>query len=600
MRILTAFAALFLSCLSLATDKPNILWVSAEDHGPHLGCYGDDYATTPNLDAFAARSLRYEKASSNAPVCAPARTTIISGMYPTTLGAYHMRSAVPLPDYLKFFPRHLQQAGYYTTNNGKEDYNLRTDDKGWHESSTQAHWRNRPQPEQPFFAVFNYANTHESRLRDENPNPIHDPDLVSLPPYHPDLPEVRNDWAQYYDRITQVDKIFQARLDELEQDGLADETIVVYWSDHGSGMPRSKRYPGWSGLHVPLIVHIPEKFRHLASEDYLPGGASQRLVSFVDLAPTMLSLAGLPPAPYHQGHAFLGRFQTDSPAYSFGFKGRMDERPDECRSVTDGRYIYIRNYLPHLPHGQYLVYQQRTDTTRLWYQLFQDDQLNDAQAAFWLPHPREELFDLQSDPHETRNLAASPAHQDTLKRLRAALDKHEIRTRDLGFLPEPLLRQAALAGISPETAYQHYFRPSRTGRRLDLDLSTYWRLTLLLSADDKAIEEGMHWIQLAMLDHEEPIVRLAAAQLLAVRCKDGVESHVELRERALQELVTLAAFPENELILSIYALNALEQAQNAGATLPASITNLQAEHPDIPRWARSYRPRLLNRLQPGD
>ncbi|EDY81676.1 sulfatase domain protein [Verrucomicrobiia bacterium DG1235] len=587
-----ALALLALLANTVFAERPNILWISSEDHGPHLGSYGDTYATTPQLDAFAQNSLRYTKASSNAPVCAPARTTIISGMYPTSLGAHHMRSRAPSPHYLKFFPIYLQEAGYYTTNNSKEDYNLETENKGWNESSNTAHWKNRPDPNQPFFSVFNFFGTHESQIRNENKKPQHDPALAPIPPYHPDTPEVRKDWAQYYDRLSLLDTFFQTRIDELEEAGLADDTIVIFWSDHGSGMPRSKRYPGWSGQHVALIVHIPEKFRNLAPADYAPGAATDRLVSFVDFAPTTLSLAGITPPDYYHGHAFLGKRIAPAPSHTIGFKGRMDERPDECRSVTDGRFVYIRNYLPHLPHGQYLDYQQQTETTRLWYQLFKDKKLTPIQSAFWQPHPSEELFDLQTDPYETQNLASDPAHRETLASLSQALDTHQIQTRDLGFLPEPLLRKAILQGESPATVYASRFNPNQAlATPPNLSVSKYWRFATLLSSSPEAIRDALP-AAIAATNDDEPIVAVAAAELVTLHTQDD-----STRTQALDTLIALAKFPENELILTLHALNALGHAHEAGIKLPSTINQLATEHPDIPDWASSYRPSLLTPLQ---
>ena len=256
-------ASAVLSAALMAADdtpRPNILWITSEDNGPHLGCYGDEYATTPSLDGLAARGMIYQTCWSNAPVCAPARTTIISGMYPTSLGAEHMRSMTRLPASFKMYPQYLRDAGYYCTNRSKEDYNLEKPDKVWDESSRNAHWKNRTD-KQPFFAISNHTISHESKLRTRPHKAVHDAAKVRVPAYHPDTPEVRQDWAQYYDRITEMDALAGKNLQELADAGLADDTIIFYYGDHGSGMPRSKRWPYNSGLQVPLIVYIPEKYR---------------------------------------------------------------------------------------------------------------------------------------------------------------------------------------------------------------------------------------------------------------------------------------------------------------------------------------------------
>src|SRR5581483_9328221 len=301
--------------------RPNILWITCEDMGPNLGCYGDKYATTPNLDRLASRGLRYRVAWSNAPVCAPARTTIISGLYPTATGAEHMRSMAKLPASMQMFPVYLRRLGYYCTNWIKEDYNLEKTGKVWDDSSKKAHWKNRAAG-QPFFAVFNFVVTHESQIRKRPHKLVHDPARAPVPSYHPDTPEVRHDWAQYYDNITEMDRLAGELLRELEEAGLADDTIVFFYADHGSGMPRHKRTACDSGLHVPLIASIPERFRNLAPKDYAPGGATDRLVSFVDLAPTMLSLAGQQPPDFMQGQAFTGSHEAAPREYLHGFRGR--------------------------------------------------------------------------------------------------------------------------------------------------------------------------------------------------------------------------------------------------------------------------------------
>src|SRR5262249_29946600 len=323
----------------------------------------------------------------------------------------------------------LREAGYYCSNNSKEDYNLAKPGKIWDDSSAKGHWRNR-QPNQPFFAVFNSLKSHESKIRTRPHKQVHDPAKVRVPAYHPDTPEVRQDWAQYYDVITEADADAGARLKELEQDGLADDTIVFYWADHGSGMPRSKRWPCDSGLHVPLVVYIPPKWKALAPKDYTAGGKSERLVSFVDFAPTVLSLARIEPPSWLHGHAFLGKHAAAPQPFIYGFRGRMDERYDLVRSVTDGRYVYIRNYLPHLIYGQHVAYMFETPTTRVWKKLHDEGKLNAAQDHFWKPKPAEELYDLQRDPDEVNNLAAAPEHQETLRKLRQAQQGLAARVRD--------------------------------------------------------------------------------------------------------------------------------------------------------------------------
>ena len=264
--LLAAFA-----CASANAAQPNILWLSSEDNGPQLGIYGDEYADTPNLDDLGSKGMIYRHAWSTAPVCAPARTTIISGMYPPSLGAQHMRSMTRLPASMRMFPQYLRDAGYYASNNAKEDYNLEKPGKVWDESGGKAHWRKRA-PGQPFFSVFNFTVTHESRIRRRPHVPVHDPARAPVPAYHPDTEESRADWAQYYDKVSEMDALAGRVLAELREDGLEEETIVLYWADHGPGMPRGKRWTYNSGLHVPLILYIPERFKQLRPPEYAAGG----------------------------------------------------------------------------------------------------------------------------------------------------------------------------------------------------------------------------------------------------------------------------------------------------------------------------------------
>lgn len=611
LRSLLPIAYLVSASVAYSADLPNILWISSEDHGPHLGCYGDEYATTPNIDAFAKKSLRYTHAISNAPVCAVARTTLISGMYAPSTGGQHMRSRVPSPEGLQFYPAYLQDAGYYTTNNSKQDYNLIDARMGWDESSSKAHWKNRPEGK-PFFAIFNYTISHESQVRNKNPNPHHDPAKAPIPPYHPDTPESRSNWAQYYDRLTTIDELFQKTLDEVEEAGLMDDTIVMFFADHGSGMPRSKRYPGWSGLNVPVIVHVPEKFKHLAPADYVPGGASDRLIGFIDFAPSTLSIAGVEPPEYYQGEAFMGPHQTPDPEFSFGFRGRMDERPDFCRTILDGRYVYIRNYYRHLPHGQFVAYQQKTQTTNVWFQKYKDGDLNEAQSLFWKPHPHEELFDLRNDPHEINNLAGSAEHREELIRLRKLLDAKMAEIDDLGVWPEPMLREIVLDGKSPRDELSGLFqdKPLKNSPELKLvapvrwnsdawkselnyghPVRRYWTVVQLITKGGRhyrSVETDLE----KMLSKEQGVLAVAAAECIGTHTRDA-----SLRQKSIDLLYGYAKYPDNEFILAIHAFNAMEHLKDLGHKTPAGAASLTSTHETVPDWGRAYLPDLVDRYK---
>ncbi|MPY87775.1 MAG: sulfatase-like hydrolase/transferase [Luteitalea sp.] len=597
--------------LAQQAARPNILWITSEDNGPNLGAYGDTYATTPNLDRLASRGLRYLNAWSTAPVCAPARTAIITGMYPSSTGSEHMRSMVRLPASMRMFPELLRQAGYYTSNNVKEDYNIEKTGTVWDDSSKTAHWRNRPQGK-PFFAVFNITLTHESQIRSRPHTWVHDPAKVPLPAYHPDTREVREDWAQYHDKMTEMDRVVGERLAELDADGLADNTIVIYFGDHGAGLPRLKRWPYNSGLRVPLLVYVPRPFRHLAPDDYEPGDASSRLVAFVDLAPTMLSVAGVEPPNWMQGHAFLGSFATSAPAFAFGVRGRMDERYDMVRSVRDQRYVYIRNYLPHRVYGQYLSYMFETPTTQIWKRLYDEGKLEPPRTFFWETKPVEELYDLESDPDEVRNLATSARHRAVLERLRRALDEHAAEVRDVGFLPEYEMHRRAASS----TPYEMGHDP----RRYDLDrvrtmamqasdagvpLDTirrgladadpavrYWAVTGMLIREAAAVSAASDDLT-QLLDDEAPGPRIVAAEALA---RYGSEPS---RRRAIDMLVETADVTQSGFYESVLALNALCHVETLPQDVKATIRKIPTEHPSIHERENFYLQRLVEAIVTG-
>jgi uncharacterized sulfatase len=589
--------------------RPNIVWITSEDNGPQLGAYGDRFATTPHLDQLAARGVIYRHAWSNAPVCAPARTTIISGVYPPATGAEHMRSQTRLPAEMQMFPELLRQAGYYCTNNSKEDYNLQKTGKVWDESSPRAHWKNRA-PNQPFFAVFNSTVTHESAIRKRPHQPVHDPQQVRVPAYHPDTPEVRQDWAQYYDQMTVMDAFVGEKLQELADAGLTEDTIVFYYGDHGPGMPRCKRWPYNSGLQVPLIVFVPDKFQSLRSVDYQNGGASDRLVSFVDLAPTVLSLAGIQPPTYLQGHAFLGPFATAPPEFMFGFRGRMDERYDTVRSVTNGRYVYLRQFMPHRIYGQYLDYMFQTPTTRVWRSLFDQNKLNAAQARFWQPKPSEELYDLYRDPDEIENLAESPDHQAIRQQLAGALRQWQIEIRDLGLMPEPEMHRL----VKDEAPYQYGHSSTRypvesvvemawtASDRADMDIEKllggvrhdhsavrYWALTGFLIRGEAAVREHQEILERA-LDDESPSVQIGAAEALA-RFGDP-----ELRQSAVERLVELASLETQGLYVALASLNALDALRPLDPAVTEQLRALPRTSDSLPNRLNGYVPRIVEHL----
>jgi uncharacterized sulfatase len=606
-----AMAILAIECSSLArgAQRPNILWITSEDHGPHMGCYGDRYATTPNVDALAAKGIIYTHAWSCAPVCAPARTTLISGMYPTSTGSEHMRSMVPFPASKQMFPQLLRAAGYYCTNNAKEDYNLTQPGQVWDDSSRGAHWTNRPAG-QPFFAVFNSEKSHESRIRARPHAAVHDPAGVRVPAYHPDTPEVRQDWAQYYDCVSQADADAGKRFAELDAAGVAEDTIVFYFADHGSGMPRSKRWPYDSGLHVPLVIYIPAKFRDLRPADS-EQHRSDRLVSFVDFAPTVLSLAGIEPPHWMQGHAFLGPHAAPPQPYVYGFRGRMDERYDMVRSVTDGRYVYVRNYMPHKIYGQHVSYMFQTPTTQVWQRLHREGKLTAAQEIFWNTKPPEEFYDLIADRDEVHNLADSSEHAELLARFRQAQREWVLSVREVGFLPEgeihvrsagttpydmghdaakypleKILEMAELASALKSEAIEKL----KAGLQDDDSAARYWAALGLLMRGRSGVE-SVHEVLVRALDDSSPYVQVVAAEALAAF---GGTPNLD---RALTLLSQRADWQRNNVFVAMAALNAIGALESRAEPLSNQVLSLTDKGAAPHARYSEYVPRLLQALK---
>lgn len=434
---------------TVAADRPNILWISCEDICPDLGCYGDKYAYTPNIDRLAREGVRYTHAFSVSGVCAPSRSAIITGMYPTTIGTHHMRCKAVPPAYVKCFTEYLRAAGYYCTNNVKTDYNFDAPVTAWDECNNKAHWRNRAAG-QPFFSVFNLTVTHESQIRcapeqfarhmqKVAPENRHDPAKAVLPPYYPDTPIVRNDWARYYDLITAMDLQLADLLKQLEDDGLADKTIVFFFGDNGRGLPRAKRWLYDSGMHVPLVIRWPDQQN--------AGTICDDLVSFVDFGPTVLSLAGVKVPAHMQGRPFLGEQKAAPRDYIFAARDRMDETYDIIRAVRDKRFKYIRNFKPGRPYAQYIDYMDQMPTMKEMRRLNKEGKLTGAQTIFFLPEkPEEELYDCLNDPHEIRNLAGSPEHRERLVKMRGILEQWMKDTKDLGLIPEEELNERMRPG----------------------------------------------------------------------------------------------------------------------------------------------------------
>jgi len=427
-----------------ADPRPNILWITSEDNSPFLGSYGDSFATTPSLDKLASEGFRYTHAYANYPVCSPARNTIITGVYAASNGNEQMRSTYPKSASVITYPELLRKAGYYCTNNSKTDYNYQGDYNSiWDESSNKAHYRNRPEGK-PFFAIFNLMESHESQIHRWIPveDLRHKPEDVVLPPYHPDTREMRHDWAQYYDKVEDMDTHVGKLLKELEESGEGENTIVFYYGDHGGVLARSKRYVYETGTRVPFIIRIPEKYKKYFPAER-PGSAVDRNISFVDLAPTLLSLAGVPKPGYMQGNAFLGDNIEPEPEYVHMTRGRMDERIDMSRAVRDKKFRYIRNYMPFRIYLQHLAYLFNAASAQSWEDLYYAGKTNAVQSVPFQTKPVEELYDTENDPWEVNNLAGDPAYKEVLERMRKENYRWMGEIRDVGLIPETLYMKRA-------------------------------------------------------------------------------------------------------------------------------------------------------------
>ena len=439
-----------ISCGSNQTDHdpPNILWITHEDLSPIYGCYGDEYARTPNIDLFAESGYRFVNAFSNAPICAPARSTLITGMYATSLGTQHLRSEIPVPSEMKILPEVLMEAGYYTTNNVKTDYNF--DHTGrWDESSNQAHWRNRPEGK-PFFSVFNFMITHEgpiNALRSSDTESLEvfsDPGQAQLPPYLPDSDRMREIWAHMYDLLAVFDQGVGELLDQLKEDGLYENTIVFVFSDHGHGLPGHKRWLDNGGLQVPFILHVPDKYKHLVTS--LDGPVTDRMVGFVDFAPTVLTLAGAEVPEIMEGRNFLDA-GTEPKEYIYGYRDRADDCYEVSRSVYDGRYLYVRHFMPQLPYYQQAIIfsPNKEGSYREIHRLKELGLLPEGTMKMFERKSAEELFDLENDRWEENNLINDPALAGLVENLRGKVSSWILDYNDTGMFSEGEMMMRASA-----------------------------------------------------------------------------------------------------------------------------------------------------------
>ncbi|MFH0843371.1 MAG: sulfatase [Bacteroidota bacterium] len=589
---LTVIGSLSFQAALAQNDKelPNILWITSEDNSAYFtGCYGNSFATTPNIDRLAAQGFMYTHAYCPSAVSSPARNCIITGVYAASNGNENMRSNYRLSKNIRTYPEYLREAGYYCTNNVKTDYNTPSINPAliWDESSARAHYKNRPAGK-PFFAVFNIMTSHESSIH--NPVPAeklrHNPSKVTLPPYHPDNPEMRHDWAQYYDKIEDMDAQVGQLLKELEESGLAENTIVMYFGDNGGVLARSKRFMYETGTRIPFIVRIPERYKNFYPAEK-PGDKVDRLIDFADLAPTLLSISGVQIPGYMQGEAFLGSKKTEDPEYVYMSRQRMDERYDLVRAIRDRRYRYIRNYMPFRIPMQHVDYLFNAASARSWEEAFREGKTDEVQSRYFLPKPVEELYDTENDPWEINNLADDPAYRKMLLRMRKAETAWMNEVRDAGLIPETDYDQFMGDGSmydhmrSPDCPFSDLMKASETAlsanagnlkkfvRYLNSDNSAvrYWGATGLLILKEDALPAINELIK-ASNDRSGAVATLAAEALFGLGEKDAAAAaYINI----LQDTITYDMTDRN------FALNSIDAIDARAPVTEAAIIKLYKE-----------------------
>lgn len=568
--LLSCLVLLLCSSTLRANERPNFVWLVSEDNSKHyLKLFDEHGAEAPRIAEMAEQGLLFEHAFSNAPVCSVARTTLITGCYAPRIGTQFHRKMVevPLPGDLQMFPAYLREAGYYTTNRQKKDYNAIEGEGVWDESSKRATWRDR-RDGQPFFHYQSFPVTHESSLhfsaeKMANEPTETDPDDVTLAPYHPDTPTFRYTYARYHDRIRQLDGQIGEVLDQLQADGLLEDTFVFYFGDHGGVLPRGKGYVYESGLHVPLVVRVPENWQHLA-----PAPRRTRIdgfVSFIDFGPTLLHLAGLPVPDEVDGRPFLGESVTltdiNARDEAFGHADRFDEKYDLVRSLRRGKFKYIRSYQPFNFDGLQNNYRYRMLAYAEWRRLFHEKLLKDIQRQFFETRPPEALYDLDADPHETVNLANDPEHAETLAQLRKALSNKLKTLPDLSLYPESHLVEHAFDNPT-EFGQLHQQEIARLIDLADLSLHPFDEVRDQIQAALQSENPWVrYWALITCSTHGEPAkVFIPLAMSLATADPERL-----VRVRAAEFLALINAADPRPVITE--ALRTTESATEANLIL---------------------------------
>ena len=549
MKFLSIILPLLWAFFCADAQKPNILWITIEDTSPQfIGCYGNKQASTPYIDGLAKEGVRFTNAFSTGTVCAPSRNTIITGVRVYELGTGNHRSQYPIPGYIKGFPYYLRQEGYYVTNNNKTDYNLAGEKafiaEAWNERSNRAGWWNR-KPGQPFFAVFNFEDSHQSRTMTEPYDwyqehvlgELPEDDRISendfeMPPFYRDSPEMRRQFARVYNSIKLTDNKIGALLDRLRNDHLMDSTIIFFYGDHGEGIPRGKTNGIDLGYRVPFVIWFPKMYSHLSP--WSTGVTSDELISFEDLAPTVISLAGGKVPAQMKGRVLIGRNRTAPVNKLFLSTDRSDNGIDVVRCVTNGNYFYSRNFMPFMPEARYIRYMEIAEIKQLMRKDLAAHHLNALQRSLFDPRPAESLYDTEQDPWQMRNLVDDPSMQPLLKEMRVSLKENILASRDVMLLPEyeiglisgqttpyqfrldnqkypiqEIYSAASLAGLRGDDIARQQVKLLKDPNKI----VRYWAITGLRAQSEKDIAPFRDELRHAMSDPYPPVVITASAIL---------------------------------------------------------------------------------------
>ena len=558
MKFYASFLLTFLlmGTFVFAQEKPNILWITIEDSSPQFfGCYGNKNARTPVIDKLAEEGVRFTNAFSTGTVCSPSRSTIITGVRTFKMGTGNHRSNYAIPNKIKGFPYFLQKQGYYVTNNAKTDYNVGNvqafTKEAWNESSRKAGWWDR-KPGQPFFAVFNFEDSHQSRTMTHPYNwylenvleKIPEKDRIGenefdMPPIYRESTEMRKHFARVYNSIKLTDIRIGELLARLEKDNLRDSTIIFFYADHGEGEPRGKTNGINYGYRVPFVIWFPEMYKHLSPWG-TAGMVSDELINFEDLAPTVLALAGAEIPDYLKGRKLMGKSRSPKTDHLILSADRADNGIDMVRTITDGRFVYSRNFMPFIPQARYIRYMEIAEIVQQMRSDLKENKLDSLQKSIFEDRPAEFLFDIENDLWETRNLADDSKYKNVLEKMRKLLDHEILSAKDVMFLPEyeigiisqngtpyefrldeskyplnEIYKAASLSGIrNTETTKQQIQWLENENK-----IIRYWAIVGLHSQSNEILKAFQNNIEKAISDNYPPVSVAAAALLYRLNQK---------------------------------------------------------------------------------